>query len=376
MPVIGRSQLIRAVRPLMRRSDTLRDTLRRIDEAVSQAHHAIAGRVPAVIRPAPRQITIAVTAQCNLLCRGCRYGRDFMVGEHLPLETVKEVLADARAGGVHTARFYGGEPLLHRDLPEMIRAARALGMDAYITTNGTLLAQRIDELYEAGLRWMTIGFYGVEEEYDDYTQREGHFARLREGIETVRGRYGDVEIQINFVFTRRSANLAAVRAAWGFARRHGLFFSVDPLSQTIPFFVKPDTELQAEEADRPGVEAVVDELLRLKTAFPDRLPQSPELLRALPDILLGERDLRVPCDAYQLLWIGADGTVQLCDTHFRLGNVHETPLREILFGAEHRRAARDGFALNCPNCCCKIDSRIRKDWRTRRRYGARPSEPR
>ena len=80
--------------------------------------------------------------------------------------------------------------------------------------------------------------------------------------------------------------------------------------------------------------------------------------------------MRVPCDAYELLWIGADGTVQLCDAALPLGNIRERRLRDIMFTDTHRKAAQDGFRLNCPNCTCKVQSRIQKHAASVRRYAA------
>jgi cyclic pyranopterin phosphate synthase len=70
--------------------------------------------------------------------------------------------------------------------------------------------------------------------------------------------------------------------------------------------------------------------------------------------------MRVPCDAHNMVWVGADGTVQMCYVTFRLGNLHEQRLRDMLFTATHREAARDAVAVNCPNCHCKYDRRVEK----------------
>ena len=91
-------------------------------------------------------------------------------------------------------------------------------------------------------------------------------------------------------------------------------------------------------------------------------------LRSIPDWLSLGPKMHVPCDAYDLIWVGADGTVQLCDTYFRLGNLHQQRLRQILFGAEHRQACRDAFHLQCPNCSCKANARILKDRVSLQRY--------
>ena len=366
------SDLIRVARPFLHRHPGLKRSLQRADTAVSRWQHSLAERVPAIIRPQPRQLTVAVTAACNLRCLGCRYGRDFMLGERLPLPVMKQLLDDAKAGGVNRVRLYGGEPMLHPDLPEMVRHSIGLGMDTYLTSNGTLLEQRIDELYDAGLRWMTMGFYGVGDHYDGYTQREGHFDKMRRGLDKVRETYGDeFEIQLNFVLVRPTTNLRALQEAWEFAQAYNLFFHLDLYGYSMPFFTDgPNDEIPFTEADRPVIDEVTAELVRMKTEHGDRMPQSMTLVRSVPDWLLKGADMKVPCDAYELLWVGADGTVQLCDVTFELGNLHETRLRDLLFTKEHRTACRDAFKLDCPNCTCKSDSRVTKHAASVRLYGS------
>ena len=39
--------------------------------------------------------------------------------------------------------------------------------------------------------------------------------------------------------------------------------------------------------------------------------------------------MQVPCDAHKLIWVGADGTAQLCYAAFKLGNLHQRRLRDI-----------------------------------------------
>lgn len=85
--------------------------------------------------------------------------------------------------------------------------------------------------------------------------------------------------------------------------------------------------------------------------------------------------MRVPCDSYQTLWVGPDGTVQQCYVTFRLGNLHTQRLKTMVFTPLHRQAARDAFAVNCPNCHCHYDRRIRKDSRTACRYGVLAQVP-
>lgn len=372
MPLVSRAAQV--LRPALADYPRLRTALRRADEALGRLRHSAAQHVPALIRAQPRQLTIAVTAQCNLRCVGCRYGRDFMPGARLPLESVCLAMDDAHAGGVHSVRLYGGEPLLHPDLPAMIAHGRALGLDVYVTTNGTLLEQRIDELADAGLRRLTFGFYGFDEQFDTYTQRPALRAPFERGLQAVRERCGDsIEMQLNFVVVRPLADLATLEGAWELARRYDTFFHLDLFGYSIPFFSKgPEDALAFRPEDASLLARLVERLVEMLHENPERFPHSEPFLRSVPDWVLECADMRVPCDAYELLWIGADGTVQLCDTAFPLGNIHQRRLKDILFGPEHQQAARDGFQLKCPNCTCKVESRIRKhapSWRKYSRAG-------
>ena len=371
--MLGLSDTVRHLRPLLERNPPLKALAKQADIRAARLHHSLAARLPQLIRPAPRQLTIAITSHCNLHCVGCHYGSgDFMPGKSLSLETVCDAVSDARQAGIDTVRFYGGEPLLHPDLPAMVAHTVKQGLRVYVTSNGTHLKHKIDPLFQAGLRMLTIGFYGLEDAYEAYTRRRGHFARLEQGLQTVRARYGDaVQLQLNFVVMRPACHPQAWQGAWEFARRFNMYFHLDLVGSTTPFFKNdPHGAEQFQAGDRPALDQMVAAFLRYKSEDPVHFVHSPEFIRSVPDWVLHGSGMRVPCDAYRLLWIGADGTVQLCDTAFRLGNLHEQPLRDIMFTRQHRQAARDGFLLNCPNCMCKVESRIQKHAPSVRRYGA------
>jgi cyclic pyranopterin phosphate synthase len=277
-----------------------------------------------------------------------------------------------RRTGIETVRLYGGEPLLHPALAAMVRHAVGLGLSAYITTNGMLLKQKIKVLYEAGLRNITIGFYGTGADYNLYVQRDHRYRRLEESVAAVRDRYGStISMQLNYLLMRPSCNLEALENAWKFAERYNLEFTTDLIHYSLPYFTDgPNHELQFREEHRAAIREWVAELVKLKSGHPQRIKESVLSIWSIPDWLLLGSAMRVPCDAHKLIWIGADGTVQLCYAAFKLGNLYERRLRDILFRDPHRLAARDAFALNCPNCHCERETRILKHGQSRRHYKA------
>ena len=247
-----------ALRPVLDKSPGLKRAARAALDASGVAHHLAAEALPFMIQPRPKQLTVAVTAQCNLRCDGCRYGRDFMVGERLSTEVMLGVIDDAAAAGIESLRLYGGEPLLHPEIGKLIRAGFDAGLDTYLTSNAVLLERKLDEVLDAGLRWMTMGFYGVGEEYDAYTGRPGSFASLESSLGRVRERCGDdFSIQLNFVLTSHSCTVERFEATKAFCERFGLHVYVDLVSYSIPFFRKGEKyELHFTDADRERVEAV------------------------------------------------------------------------------------------------------------------------
>jgi cyclic pyranopterin phosphate synthase len=332
---------------------------------------SLASHWPQTIRARTEKITIAITAHCNLRCQGCKYGRDFMPGAQLPFDMVEKLLEDAAAAKIPAVRLYGGEPLLHPDVVRMVETATRLGVGCYMTTNALILDQKIAALHAAGLRKVTIGYYGENGAFDEYVQRPGRFARLVESLENTRAMFGpdELDIQLNFLLSRRSATIEAVDELVAFARRFQAKIHVDVVHYSLPYFQEgPERELQFRPEDRPAIDRVINHLLRLKAAEPLLLTESAPALAAFADWAMEQQGMRIPCDARKLLWVGADGSVMLCYVTFPLGNLHERRLSEMLYTPQHHHAARDAFLLNCPNCHCEAGSRVEKHPPSFRKY--------
>ena len=186
----------------------------------------------------------------------------------------------------------------------------------------------------------------------------------------VRERYGmDVQMQINYLLARPSCTVRSLSEALDFAKRYRTRLQVDIVHYSLPYFTEGvDRELQFTSTDRGPLEQIVRELLKFKEDHPELYPEPIPSIRSIPDWAVKGPDMHVPCTAYRLIWVGADGTVQLCYVTFKLGSLHQTRLRDMLFAREHKAACRDAFALKCPNCHCERDSRIQTDSASQRRY--------
>ena len=106
--------------------------------------------------PRPLEVHLAVTARCAAGCTGC-YLDARPDGEAPPLEVLVERLRAIAAGGAFTVALGGGEPLSRPDLPELARAARALGLVPVMTTSGLGLtrerARALGDLAQVNVSW-------------------------------------------------------------------------------------------------------------------------------------------------------------------------------------------------------------------------------
>jgi MoaA/NifB/PqqE/SkfB family radical SAM enzyme len=293
-----------------------------------------------------------------------------MTGHELPTRLVKHLLSDSAEAGISTVRLYGGEPLLHPGLREMVGACVTYGMTPFVTTNGRLLDRHLDTLVDAGLRIIKLGYYGYGETYDRYVGRSGAWDHFEGVIANARGRYGhELSLHMSYVLSTHTSSLQELDRAWCFAKAYDLNFHVDLVHYSLPYFTEgPNRQLQFSSSDSECIRRFVAHLEELKRERPDLYTEPNVSIKSIPDWLLKGAAMRVPCDAYDMIWVGADGSVRLCFVTFPLGNLYEKPLKELLFTSAHKRAALGAVRLECPNCHCKRDTRIVKHLPSLLRY--------
>ena len=119
-----------------------------------------------------RDLRISVTDRCNMRCTYCMpaevFGPDYAFvprEEILTFEEITRLVRIAGDLGVRKVRLTGGEPLLRRELPVLVRMLSALPSvkDLALTTNGLLLAGFAAELRAAGLHRVTVSLDALDD---------------------------------------------------------------------------------------------------------------------------------------------------------------------------------------------------------------------
>lgn len=130
---------------------------------------------------------ISITDRCNLRCRYCMPEdiKNIPMTELLTYEEITQIVKIAVTLGIRKIKITGGEPLVRKDVDCLIRMLKETeGIEnVTMTTNGVLLAEKIQELREAGLDGVNVSLDTVDK--DEFQKITGQDAleQVLEGIE-------------------------------------------------------------------------------------------------------------------------------------------------------------------------------------------------
>ena len=134
------------------------------------------GRLADALGRELRDLRISVTDRCNFRCGYCMpkelFGKDYAFLPHSSLLSFEEITRVTRAfiaHGVTKLRLTGGEPLLRKNVEELVaqlsrlRTPDGRPLDLTLTTNGSLLARKAQALKDAGLQRVTVSLDALDD---------------------------------------------------------------------------------------------------------------------------------------------------------------------------------------------------------------------
>ena len=183
---------------------------------------------------AMRDLRISVTDRCNFRCTYCMpkeiFGKDYAFlprDQVLSFEEIERLARAFVAGGVEKLRITGGEPLVRRDLPDLIAMLAAIrrpdgrALDLTLTTNGSALRALARPLADAGLQRVTVSLDSLDDAvFGAMNGIDFPVAKVLDGIAAAM-EAGLAPVKVNMV-VRRGINETSVvpMAAW--AREAGV----------------------------------------------------------------------------------------------------------------------------------------------------------
>ena len=125
--------------------------------------------------------------RCNLACPGC--GKidypDEILNRRL---SVEECIEAAEESGAPIISIPGGEPLIHKDMPQIVAELVKRKRFVYLCTNALLLEKKIDLFEPSQYLTFSIHLDGLEEEHDRAVDQKGVFKRAVKAIKLARDR--------------------------------------------------------------------------------------------------------------------------------------------------------------------------------------------
>ncbi len=153
---------------------------------------------------------VSVTDRCNLRCAYCMPGEGVQWLPHediLSYEQIRHLVKLGAQLGVQKVRLTGGEPLVRKDLHQLVRSLREIdGIEAVsLTTNGVLLGQQLPGLLEAGLSGVNISLDTLDREQYEAMTRRDELVRVCKGLSAAL-QADNLSVKINCVPTEENRN--------------------------------------------------------------------------------------------------------------------------------------------------------------------------
>jgi radical SAM protein with 4Fe4S-binding SPASM domain len=176
----------------------------------------------------PLHLDIEVSNKCNYKCAICTFSineSDKDLPPFMDTDIFKKIIDESAEHGLPAIQTsYFGEPLMRKDLHDLVAYARKKGiMDVFVTTNGALLTEtRAKELIDAGVSRIHISVDAYSRESYDLIRRKGYFDIVLNNIHNLIKMKGANKLPIVRVsFCKNAINEHETDSFIDYWRKHG-----------------------------------------------------------------------------------------------------------------------------------------------------------
>lgn len=282
-----------------------------------------------------------ITDKCPLSCEGCFfYDRVFKDQKALDSKGAHGILDRMIDINLPVLYLAGGEPLVRKDLFELMEKARRHNIFTVLYTNGLLITKENAALVDRVFNYAFVSLDGLEPEHE-ILRKPGSFKPALRGLEHLLAARSKSKIGVNTVITRHNADTIPAYLDW--IETLGL----DQL-KIHPHYFKP----QRPTADQ--VRPVVKKLMEIKNRKPKYLIGGRKYFSSWIDLL--EKGESTPCDELEniiSLGVMPNGDVSACGSFYApLGNLMDHSFEQIVSGDLSEKLA----AANTCDGCFRYDA--------------------
>jgi MoaA/NifB/PqqE/SkfB family radical SAM enzyme len=309
--------------------------------------------------------TLVTNYTCNLSCRMCGMPQSAAAfrqagARELGTAEMLALVDDFAALGTRGIGFTGGEPLLRRDLFELLRRTRERGMFAHLNTNGTLLdEEKVQGLLDAGVESLNISLDGASAATHDRIRGvAGAFDRTVEAVRRVQRARQErgAPLRLKVVAVLSEQNIGEVESFL----RLGAALGVDCV-ELIPRQSVPEGPGRGRPADDALGAQVADAVALLRRSdLPVALEDSPGMLSLFAPTFRGDPSPLTCFAGYNSLAVDCYGGIFPCVPYVNwgrtVGDVSRTPLRSFWRSSDYARE-RETVA-RCRSCTLNCQAEL------------------
>lgn len=295
--------------------------------------------LPAKVRPL--SASLKLTENCQAKCISCNYWQTRWQ-DCLNTDQSVDVINRLAHFGIRYLRFTGGEPLLRRDLFEIMHKADMTKFKRVtLQTNGLLLKKLSQEINDSPITKVAVSIDGMEASNDLIRGIKGYFRLAMEGICLLKNK------QVNIVATLNGRSANELGALADEAKSVGAGFSFNILDDRSYFLRHTSaSELWPDQSH----------IAKIISFLRDRLQRPAYELEYVYDYFCREPLEEPPCIlGFLEIFIVSSGDVLAgCYVLKPLGNVLRDDLETLVSSDRYRNACLGMIRRECPGCTCGI----------------------
>jgi MoaA/NifB/PqqE/SkfB family radical SAM enzyme len=306
----------------------------------SQTSHKL---LPKAIRPLSAHLKL--TENCQAGCISCDYWKTRWE-DRISTDRAAELLNEITAAGIHTLRLTGGEPLLRRDLFQILsQASSSAFKQIIIQTNGLLLKKLHKEINDSPITKVAVSIDGLKQSNDFIRGIDGYFDLGFDGLKLLRGKQLAISVTLN------KLSAFELRALADMAHAVGAEIELNLLSRSLSFLENADlTTMWPNQAETEEIAAFVRDVLKRPAYEVDYIMRYYSHMHLEePACVLG----------YTQVFVMSNGDVQTgCYPLKPVGNILRNSFASVLASEEYVRQCEAMVRRECPGCTCGVETSL------------------
>src|SRR5260370_3238278 len=299
--------------------------------------------LPSTIRPLSAHIKF--TENCQAGCISCDYWKSRWQ-DRISTDRAVELLDEISGAGIGTLRLTGGEPLLRKDLFEILHRANATAFKHIILqTNGLLLKKLHKEVNDSPITKVAVSIDGLKESNDLIRGIQGYFDLGVEGIKLLRGKKLAISVTLNRLSADELEKLADL------AHSLGADIEFNILSRSLSFLKDADlASMWPQVSDVPKIAKFVRDTLKRPAYETDYITR----------YYHNEAMAEPPC-VLRYLQVFSSSNAHSFTARYPfnpVGNILQDSLASVLASEAYSRQCVAMILRECPGCTCGIESSL------------------